>query len=342
MAIDLGAGIMAKLTALFASIFSSQQAAQDFADDPNGVAEQYGLTSEDLSDGVNVTQAALQACQSPGVSAQAQQAVQNYASQPHPPAYTVQEVVQQVQQVTYVTYEDNDTIIDHLTQNNTDINVGDDAHDVNIDVDNLTQGDNSVGNTGNDAHVAGATGDRANANTGDNATQNSGDGSVTAGGNSTVTNANANSGTFTGQQGQGNNANQSVFGDGNQTANVTGNSGDVQIPFGSGTAVQGDVHDANVGVGGNAQNISNNDASQGGAIGGHDAHGSFTDSHDTTTTTTTHVEDNDTTIDDHSNLVDQSTHADHGSFAQGGLGNLNEAIQDTADDSDDDDDDFDA
>jgi hypothetical protein len=336
MAIDLGAGIMAKLTALFASIFSSQQAAQDFADDPNGVAEQYGLTSEDLSDGVNVTQAALQACQSPGVPAQAQQAVQNYASQPHPPAYTVQEVVQQVQQVTYVTYEDNDTIIDHLTQNNTNIEVGDDAHDVNIDVDNLTQGDNSVGNTGNDAHVAGATGDRANASTGDNTTQSSGDGSVTVGGGSTVGTANANSGTFTGQQGQSNSANDSVFGNNNQTANVDSANGDVFIPFGSGnTAVQhSDVHDANVGVGGNAQNISNNTASEGGAIGGHDAHGSFTDSHDTTTTTTT-------TTDDHSqvdNSIDESTHADHGSIAQGGFGNLNENLDSPTGDNNDDDD----
>ena len=57
---------------------------------------------------------------------------------------------------------------------------------ITIDVDNLTQGDNSVGNTGNNATVAGATGDRANANTGDDATQNSGDGAVTTGGNATV------------------------------------------------------------------------------------------------------------------------------------------------------------
>ena len=335
MAIDLGAGIMAKLTALFASIFSSQQAAQDFADDPDGVAEQYGLTSADLSDGVNVTQAALQACQSPGVPAQVQSAVQNYASQPHPPAYTVQEVVQQVQQVTYVTYEDNDTIIDHLTQNNTDINVGDDAHDVTIDVDNLTQGDNSVGNTGNDAEVAGATGDRANAATGGNNTQSSGDGSITAGGQSTVTNANANSGTFTGQQGQNNNANDSVFGNDNQTANVDSASGDVFIPFGSGnTAVQhSDVHDANVGVGGDAQNISNNDASHGGAIGGRDAHGSFNDNDTTTTTTTTTTDDHSSNLVD--NSIDQSTHADHGSFAQGGLDNTNDASQSQADDDDD-------
>ena len=336
MAIDLGAGIMAKLTALFTAIFTDTHTAQAFADDPNGVSEEYGLTSADLSDGVNVSQAALQACQAPGVPANVQTAVQNYATAPHPPAYTVQEVVQQVQQVTYVTYEDNDTIIDHLTQNNTDINVDEDAHDVNIDVDNLTQGDHSVGNTGNDAHVAGATGDRANANTGDHATQSSGDGSITGGGNSTINNPNANSGTFTGQQGQNNAANQSVFGNDNQQANVTGNSGDVLIPFGSGgTNVQGStVHDANVGVGGNAQNISNNDASQGGAIAGHDAHGSYQDND--TTATDDHSFNDFSITDDHSTFVDQSTHADHGSVAQGGVGNANTAQNVTAEDDDSD------
>jgi hypothetical protein len=231
----------------------------------------------------------------------------------------VQEVVEQVQQVTYVSYEDNRTIVEQLVQNNTDINVDEDAHDVTIDVDNLTQGDNSVGNTGDDATVAGATGDRANANTGDNATQNSGDGAVTAGGNGNISGP-VNTGTFTGVQGNNPTVTDTVIGNGNQVANVDGGgSGDVFIPFGSGnTAVQhSDVHDANVGVGGNAQNISNNDASQGGAIGGHDA--SSGGYH-----YTNEVDDHSIVDNSVDNSNDFSTHADHGSQAQGGYDNDND------------------
>jgi hypothetical protein len=315
MAIDLSADLMAKLTALFTAIFTDESAAQAFQDDPNGVAEEFGLTGSDLSGGVNVTQAAVQACQAPGVPASTQAAVQSYAASPQPPAYTVQDVVEQVQQVTV--YEDNRTIIDQLVENNTDINVDEDAHDVTIDVDNLTQGSHSVGNTGDDAHVAGATGDRANANTGDGATQNSGDGAVTAGGNSNI-NGPVNTGTFTGVQGNNPTVTDTVIGNGNQVANVDGGGqGDVFIPFGSGnTAVQhSDVHDANVGVGGDAQNISNNDASEGGAIAGHDASsGGFNYSDDHSSIVDNHIDQS----------QDFSTHADQGSHAQGGLENDND------------------
>jgi hypothetical protein len=316
MAIDLGADIMAKLTALFTAIFTDESVAQSVADDPNGTAEEFGLTGADLSNGINVTQAALQACQAPGVPPATQAAVQNYATAPHPPAYTVQEVVEQVQQVTYVSYEDNRTIVEQLVQNNTDINVGENSHVDTIDVDNLTQGDNSVGNTGDGATVAGATGDRANANTGQGATQNSGDGAVTTGGNANV-NGPVNTGTFTGVQGNGTTVTDTVIGNGNQVANVDGGSGDTFIPFGSGnTAVQhSDVHDANVGVGGDAQNISNNDASQGGAIGGHDASsGGYSYSNDDHSIVDNHVD----------NSQDFSTHADNGSQAQGGYDNTND------------------
>jgi hypothetical protein len=331
MAIDLGADLMSRITALFTAIFTNEDAAQQFADDPNGTAEQFGLTGADLSGGVNVTQAAVQACQAPGVPSNIQSAVQSYASNPQPPAYTVQDVVQQVQQVTYVSYEDNRTIIDQLVQNNTDINVDEDAHDITIDVDNLTQGDHSVGNTGNDATVAGATGDRANANTGDGATQNSGDGAVTTGGNATVSGP-VNTGTFTGVQGNNPTVTDTVIGNGNQVANVDGSGGgDVFIPFGSGnTAVQhSDVHDANVGVGGDAQNISNNDAQQGGVIAGGDV------SHSGGYSNTT---DDHSIVDNHvDNSQDFSTHADNGSNAQGGFQN----DQDLDDNDDNDVDDFD-
>lgn len=311
MAIDLGADLMSRITALFTDIFTKQTSAQALAEDPNGKAEEYGLTGADLSGGVNVTQAALDACQAPGVPPHIQTAVQSYASSPHPPAYTVQEVVEQVQQVTYVSYEDNRTIVEQLVENNNNIHVDENAHDVTIDVDNLTQGDNSVGNTGDNATVAGATGDRANASTGDNNTQNSGDGAVTTGGNATVSGP-VNTGTFTGVQGNDSTVTDTVIGDGNQVANVDGSgSGDVFIPFGSGnTAVQhSDVHDANVGVGGNAQNISNNNVSEGGVIGGGDV---------------SHSGGFSSTTDDHSivdNTVDNSTHADNGSNAQGGFEN---------------------
>ena len=329
MAIDLGADLMSRLTALFTEIFTNQSAAQAFAEDPNGTAEQFGLTGADLSGGVNVSQAAVQACQAPGVPAHIQTAVQSYASNPQPPAYSVQDVVEQVQQVTYVSYEDNRTIIDQLVENNTDINVDEDAHDITIDVDNLTQGDNSVGNTGNNATVAGATGDRANANTGDQATQNSGDGAVTTGGNATV-NGPVNTGTFTGVQGNNPTVTDTVIGDHNQVANVDGSgSGDVFIPFGSGnTAVQhSDVHDANVGVGGDAQNISNNDASEGGVIAGGNVSGSGG----------YHYENDDHSIvDNHiDNSLDFSTHADNGSNAQGGFENENLLQDDDNNDADD-------
>src|SRR5262245_1518950 len=104
MAIDLGADLVSKLTALFTAIFTNEEAASAFAEDPNGVAEQFGLASADLSGGVNVTQAAVQACQAPGVPAHIQTAVQEYASNPQPAAHSVAEVIEQVQQVTYVSY----------------------------------------------------------------------------------------------------------------------------------------------------------------------------------------------------------------------------------------------
>jgi hypothetical protein len=332
MAIDLGADLMSRLTAMFTEIFTNADSAEAFAEDPNGTAEQFGLTGADLSGGVNVTQAAVQACQAPGVPSNIQAAVQSYAASPQPQAYSVQDVVEQVQQVTYVSYEDNRTIIDQLVENNTDINVDEDAHDITIDVDNLTQGDNSVGNTGNDATVAGATGDRANANNGDNATQNSGDGAVTAGGGSTIDGP-VNTGTFTGVQGNNPTVTDTVIGNGNQVANVDGSGGgDVFIPFGSGnTGVQhSDISDSNVGVGGDAQNISHNDASEGGVIAGGDVShsGGYTSSTDDHS-----IVDNSVT-DDHS--YDYSTHADNGSNAQGGYDNDNEL-----DDNDDNDEDFD-
>jgi hypothetical protein len=139
-----------------------------FAQDGQGTIVAQGLTEHDLT-GVDMNQAILEACGTPGFPPDAASALQSYVSgggapsggyqppPPHPGPAPVEHVVQQLQYVNYVTHEGDTTITQTIIDQSTDVNVGGDFLG-DIDVDNTAA-------TGAGA-VAGGEGD-VNAATGD-------------------------------------------------------------------------------------------------------------------------------------------------------------------------------
>jgi hypothetical protein len=239
MTFDVTQSVQQVFTELLAGIFGSETQALSFIQDPYGELEDKGLTNQDLSS-INVQQAVVDACNYPGVPEYAKQNLESYSSDHYAAPQTIQDVVQQVTQVTQVVYQDNDTIVNEIQQNNTNINVGDNFNG-DIDVDNVNADDGGVANSGDGAQVNAATGAGAVAN------QNSDvNAPIVTGPNSgiiadgDVTNAVAGTGNTVGTQ-----ANNSSL-------------GDVAQGFGSGPVIQNsDIDDSAVGT--NASNISDLD-----------------------------------------------------------------------------------
>jgi hypothetical protein len=280
---------------LIADILGNRQTAIQFAGDPHGEMAARGITEGDLSN-VDVNGLAREACGGAGIPQNVQTAVQSATgggSASHPPAHSVDQVVQQLQQVTYVAYEGDTNVTNHIinNDNSTDIDVdGDFNGDIDIDNTNTSASEGGVANSG-EGDVNAATGDRANAVGGDNhGNVNSGDGAVQADGD---INAPVNTGTNSGVIADGD-VNDTVVGDHNNTANVDGNGGEAVFNFGGGDVNQANhnaVQDGAVSAGGDATNVSHNDASQGGAISGTgDASGHFSDDHSTNVTTDVQVD----------------------------------------------------
>ncbi len=277
---------------LITEILGNRQTAMQFVGDPHGEMAARGITEGDLSN-VDVNGIAREACGGPGIAPNVQSAVQSATSggsAAHPPAHSVDQVVQQVQQITYVAYEGDKNITNHIINNDNRTNIdvdGDFNGDIDIDNENTNASEGGVANSG-DGDVTAATGDRANAVGGDNdGNVNSGDGAVQAGGDIT---APVNTGTNTGVM-AGGDVDDTVVGDRNNVANVDGDADDAVFNFGGGDVSQANdntLQDSALSAGGDATNVSHNDASEGGAISGvGDAHGHYSD--DDTTTSEVHT-----------------------------------------------------
>lgn len=272
-----------------AQILGNREAALQFVEDPHGELTARGITEGDLSN-VDVNGLARDACGGPGIPANVQTAVQSATTVAHPPAHSVDQVVQQMQEVVSVAYEGDTIINNHIINNNNDTNIdveGDFDGDIDVDNENTNASEGGVANSG-DGDVTAATGDRANAVGGDNqGNVNSGDGAVQADGDIT---APVNTGTNSGVIADGD-VDDTVVGDDNNTANVDGDADDAVFNFGGGDVSQANdntVTDGAVSSGGDATNVSNNSASNGSAISGTgDARGSDDDT--TTSNVTTEV-----------------------------------------------------
>jgi len=285
-----------------------EQAALQYAGDPDGTLAEQGITDADLS-GLDMRQLVADCAAGADLPPSTQQALQNYtggggSSYPvaTPPAasHTASEVVQHLNYVTYATYEDNDAITQQLINyedystnidNSVDVDVdGDVDGDFEVDTTNVNAtGDGAVAAgedaegvaTGDGAVAAGddvenaATGDGSQVIDGDNfGLANTGDGAVQAFGD---IEAPVNTGTFTGVQTEGDVENV-VVGDDNQTVQ-----GEVEadvINFGGGSDINNfadaDIDDSAISVGGDATNVSDNELDEGAAISGTgDAEGNF-------------------------------------------------------------------
>lgn len=284
------------------NILGSQQAAVRYADDPNGVLAEQGITENDLGQ-VDIRQLVGECATGHNLPPNVQQSLQSYSAgggapsgyPVQPPAagaahQSAQEVVQHLNYVTYTTYEGDETITQQLINyenydystnidNSVDVEVDGDVHgDLDVETTNVNAtGDGAVA-AGDDIENA-ATGDGAQIIDGDNFGQaNTGDGAVLAGDD---INAPVNTGTFTGVQADGDVEN-TVVGDGNQTAQVSGDADNSVFNFGDGDVTNfgdADIDDAAVSVGGgDANNVSNNTVDDGSAVSaGGDATGSFED-----------------------------------------------------------------
>jgi hypothetical protein len=271
-----------------AQILGNRETALQFVEDPQGELTARGITEGDLSS-VDVNGLARDACGGPGIPANVQTAVQSATTvAPHPPAHSVDQVVQQMQEVVSVAYEGDTIINNHIIQNNNDTNIdveGDFDGDIDVDNENTNASEGGVANSG-DGDVTAATGDRANAVGGDNrGNVNSGDGAVLADGDIS---APVNTGTNSGVIADGD-VNDTVVGDHNNTANVDGDADEAVFNFGGGDVSQANdnaVTDGAVSSGGDATNVSNNSASNGSAISGTgDAEGSDDDTSTSNVTT---------------------------------------------------------
>jgi hypothetical protein len=304
MAVD----VAALVRQLIENILGNHTAALQYAADPQGTLAAQGITDHDLS-GVDVPKLTGEVCGSMDLPAETRTALQSYSSggssssggysapsSSYAPSSSVDQVMQHLNYVTYVAYQDDHSITETLTDNSTTIDQHQDIDlrgadvdgDITVDQhDANALGDHSVAGSTNDGNVVGATGDGAQAVGDDNEGQLvSGTGNVTAGDDLHNDGA-LNTGTFTGVQ-AGDDATNSVVGDHNTVANVDGEN-DGTINFGGGDVTNvsdSEVHDSAI-AGHDASNVSDNIAQDGSAIGGRDASGSFSDSHDTTSNSST-------------------------------------------------------
>ena len=154
-----------------AQFVSNPGLALQFAQDPNGTLVAQGLDQVDL-ESVDMNEAMLQACQTPGFPPDAATAIQSYVSgggggggggytAPPPPAHgpaPVEHVVQQLQYVNYVTHEGDTTIQQTIIDQSTSVNVGDNfTGNIDFEVDNAAAtGPGSV--AGGEGDVNAATG----------------------------------------------------------------------------------------------------------------------------------------------------------------------------------------
>jgi hypothetical protein len=253
--------------------------ALQLAQDPGGTLVAQGLDQVDL-ESVDLNEAMLQACQTPGFPPEAASAIQTYVSggggpssggytAPPPPAHgpqPVEHVVQQLQYVNYVTHEGDTTIQQTIIDQSTNVEIGDNFSGSlgGIDVDNAAAtGAGSV--AGGEGDVNAATGEGSqvidDSTVGQN--QNNSDGSV--------------------QVGEDNNApivlgpNSGVVNDGDIDAPVlvgstntgTINDGNIDGPVLSNSTNTGVVADGPVTdtVVGNENDVANIDGSNSGGIG---------------------------------------------------------------------------
>lgn len=300
------------IQALVNKIFSGdQQAALQYAEDPDGTLAEQGISDADLS-GLDMRQLVADCAEGHDLPYSTQQAMQSYTSGGGGPSYpvsappatshTASEVVQHLNYVTYATYEGDEQITQQLISyedystnidNSVDVEVdGDVEGDFDLETNNVSAtGDGAVAAgedaegvaTGDGAVAAGedvenaATGDGSQIIDGDNLGQaNTGDGAVQSGGD---IEAPVNTGDFDGVQADGDVEN-SVVGDDNQTAQVSGDADNSTFNFGDGDVTnfgEADIDDSAVSVGGGeATNVSDNELEEGSAIStGGDAEGSF-------------------------------------------------------------------
>ena len=298
MAINVGD----ELQSFIRNLLTDRGFAAQYAEDPRGTLAAQGVTDHDLS-GVDVPGAVGAVCADPSVAAEHRSALQSYAGGTGGPPHTanpgVEQVVQHLNYVTYQTYEGDDYItnlIDQSVDNST-----------NIDVD---------GNVFGDLDVNTVTGDGGQIIDGDNFGQaNTGDGAVLAGDDAKGVNTGVNTGIVAGDD-----VDHAVVGDHNQTAQVEGSADGSAFGFGDGDVnnlPNADIDDSAVSFGdGDATNLSDVTVDDGSAIavGGGSAHGSNVEDNSTThtedndTTVTTTVEDNHVSVDDHhTNFEDNDT-----------------------------------
>ena len=290
MAVDVYQSLKELVNGIFGG---DQQAALQYAQDPDGTLAEQGITDADLS-GLDMRQLVSDCAADYDLPPNTQQALQSYTSgggssypvsTPPATSHTASEVVQHLNYVTYATYEDNDTITQQLINyedNSTNID-----NSVDVDVDGDFDGDietTNVNATGDGAVAAGddatgvATGDGAVAAGDDieDSLVNTGDGAVLADGD---IEAPVNTGTFTGVQTEGDVENV-VVGDDNQTAQVSGDADNSTFNFGDGDVTnfgEADIDDSAIATGsGDATNVSDNELDEGAAISGTgDAEGNF-------------------------------------------------------------------
>lgn len=287
MAINVGD----ELQSFIHNLLTDRGFAGHYAEDPHGMLAAQGVTDHDLSN-VDVPGAVREVCADPSVPQETRSALQSYSggsSGPHPAAHGVEQVVQQLNYVTYQTYEGDDYIT-NLIDNSVD-------NSVNVDVD---------GNVFGDVDVNAVTGDQGQIIDGDNFGQaNTGDGAVLAGDDAEGVNTGVNTGINAGGD-----VDNAVVGDHNQTAQVSGDANGSAFGFGSGDVnnlPNADIDDSAVSFGGgDATNVSGNTLDDGSALAvGGDASGTNIEDNDTTVTTT--VEDNDVTVEDNDTDIDNST-----------------------------------
>jgi hypothetical protein len=307
---------MQAVAEFIANFVSNPALALQLAQDPDGTIVAQGLSEHDLS-GVDMNQAILQACQTPGFPPDAASALQSYVSgggggggggytAPPPPAHgpqPVEHVVQQLQYVNYVTHEGDTTIQQTIIDQSTNVEIGDNFSGSlgGIDVDNAAAtGEGSVAGGAGDVNAATGEGSQVIDDSTVGQNQNNSDGAVQVGGNADgpiVTAANSgviNDGDIDAPVLVGS-TNTGVIADGDVDDTIVGNNnsqqnpdveGDVDgvISFGSGNEINNvndsTVTDSSVGSG---TNVSNNSANDGSAInaGSGNATGQ---SNDTTTT----------------------------------------------------------
>jgi hypothetical protein len=284
-----------------ARILNDRETAVQYSEDPGGVLAAQGITEGDMSN-LYMFQVVSDTCGSvPGLrdygpssggSGGGGGGASGGAPTPPPassPGHSVDQVIQHMNYVTYETYKNDETIVNNI-DNSTNIDQSQNT-DVDIDVEGDLHGGVDVDVDSHDTNVN-ATGD-GSAASGDGPAV-SGDGSAVSGdGPAVVGDENLiNTGTNLGQQNTGDEAAQAIQvgfgrGEGGGIVQNTGDGGvaaggniDGPINTGEFTGIQSegdvDIDDSALGFGeGNTSNVSDIDASEGGAVavGGGDATG---------------------------------------------------------------------